>query len=93
MESPKGNFDADLKETCMDTIFGYHAQIVQQDWSDFVVKQNLWFKALNFLFRIVLVILKKEKKTHKFTDYRTIWVFGHEVFSLALKTYQQFSNV
>lgn len=61
MESPKGNFDADLKETCMDTIFGYHAQIVQQDWSDFVVKQNLWFKALNFLFRIVLVILKKEK--------------------------------
>lgn len=62
MESPKGNFDAGLKETCMDTIFGYHAQIVQQDWSDFVVKQNLWFKALNFLFWIVLVILKKEKK-------------------------------
>lgn len=62
MESPKGNFDAGLKETCMDTIFGYHAQIVQQDWSDFVVKQNLWFKALNFLFWIALVILKKEKK-------------------------------
>lgn len=64
MESPKGNFDADLKETCMDTIFGYHAQIVQQDWSDFVVKRNLWFKALNFLFGIFLAILKKEKNTN-----------------------------